>query len=397
MTDSVNSVKQFFLENTHALALLGVLGIYTTYYYFRVVQKPKIFGKDGKFLQFVGRHIPMLREPFRPTFWCFIHQLQTIGPVLMKFLTSIKYRSEKLKLSDGGEIIIDWMDNNDDVKHSQSTRPTVLVLPGITGSSKSHYCLNMNKALMKHGYRSVVFNYRGLGGAVIKTPRTYCAANTEDLEYVIKHVHGLYPEAPIIAVGISIGGIILFNYLAKVGKETPLKAAMTVSVAWNTMKSTESLETPVNLMLFNRFLARELTQVLAKNVHMFEGHIDTDYAMQAQTIKEFDERFTTKVFGYNDVDHYYNDATLHNKVHRIGIPTLCLSAGDDPFAPLETIPMDDAKEQSNIALVVTSYGGHVGFTEGFFPKGNGYMLRLFDQFIHGFFQHGIKEVLMSTN
>ena len=58
--------------------------------------------------------------------------------------------------------------------------------------------------------------------------------------------------------------IILFNYLAKAGKETPLKAAMTVSVAWNTMKSTESLETPVNLILFNRFLARELTQVLAK-------------------------------------------------------------------------------------------------------------------------------------
>ncbi|XP_022101459.1 phospholipase ABHD3-like isoform X2 [Acanthaster planci] len=320
---------------------------------------------------------------------------ELLGSMLL--ITTRKLCSEKILLADGGEIVLDWMDNDEDNRYSNATRPTVLLLPGLTGSSQSHYAVNMIKAAKKHGYRCVVFNNRGFGGAEIKTPRTFCAANTEDLEFVIKRIHSSHPDAPVIAVGVSIGGIILFNYLAKVGEDTPLVAAMTISVAWNTMLSTESLEKPVNFILFNRFLAKELTNVLARNVQMFEGHVDIDHAMQSQTIKEFDERFTSKMFGYETVDHYYKDASIHTKVHHIGIPTLCLSAGDDPFAPLETIPISDAKEQSNIAVVVTSHGGHVGFTEGFFPRGNGYMIRLFEQFVDGFFQHGMTEVLSKTD
>ena len=42
---------------------------------------------------------------------------------------------------------------------------------------------------------------------------------------------------------------------------------------------------------------------------------------------------TVKMFGYRDVDHYYSDANLIEKMHRIKVPTLCLSASDDPFSP----------------------------------------------------------------
>lgn len=58
---------------------------------------------------------------------------------------------------------------------------------------------------------------------------------------------------------------------------------------------------------------------------------------QCSTIKEFDSKFTSKQFGYKDVDDYYSHATLHNKLHKICLPTLCLSAGDDPFQPFEGI------------------------------------------------------------
>lgn len=57
--------------------------------------------------------------------------------------------------------------------------------------------------------------------------------------------------------------------------------------------------------------------------------------MQSKTIKEFDSFFTSKHFGYEDVDGYYKAATLHNKLHKIKVPLLCLSAADDPFQPLD--------------------------------------------------------------
>lgn len=39
-----------------------------------------------------------------------------------------------------------------------------------------------------------------------KTPRTYCAANTEDLETVIEHIQKNNEAAPIMAAGVSMGG-----------------------------------------------------------------------------------------------------------------------------------------------------------------------------------------------
>ena len=57
--------------------------------------------------------------------------------------------------------------------------------------------------------RCVVFNFRGRGGHDLKTPRTYCASNSEDLASVVEHIKNTYPDAPVLALGVSLGGIIL--------------------------------------------------------------------------------------------------------------------------------------------------------------------------------------------
>lgn len=59
--------------------------------------------------------------------------------------------------------------------------------------------------------------------------------------------------------------------------------------------------------------------------------------LQSQTVREFDSNFTTKQFGYNNVEEYYRDASLNDKLHLIEVPTLCLSAADDPFQPLQGV------------------------------------------------------------
>lgn len=105
------------------------------------------------------------------------------------------------------------------------------------------------------------------------------------------------------------------------------------------------------------------------------------FSPQSKTIKEFDSRFTSKHFGYKDVDSYYAQATLHNKLHKIKVPLLCLSAADDPFQPLDAIPIKAAAKSSHVAILITARGGHIGFLEGWWPANKDqYMGRLFAQF-----------------
>lgn len=52
------------------------------------------------------------------------------------------------------------------------------------------------------------------------------------------------------------------------------------------------------------------------------------------------------------------------------------------------IPVEDAMCNDNIAIVVPSRGGHIGFLEGLFPRQQSYMDRLYSQFVNAVFTYG---------
>lgn len=133
--------------------------------------------------------------------------------------------------------------------------------------------------------------------------------------------------------------------------------------------------------MLGRHLAGSLCATVSKYDIFQDGKVDMTKVLQSKTIKEFDANFTSKQFGFKDVDSYYQAATLHNKLDMIKVPLLCLSAADDPFQPLDAIPIKAAEKSSHVAIVVTARGGHIGFLEGWWPSSKDqYMGRLFSQF-----------------
>lgn len=62
--------------------------------------------------------------------------------------------SECVKTADGGQILLDWFDNDNSKNYMDaSTRPTILLLPGLTGTSKESYILHMIHLSEELGYR----------------------------------------------------------------------------------------------------------------------------------------------------------------------------------------------------------------------------------------------------
>lgn len=69
--------------------------------------------------------------------------------------------------------------------------------------------------------------------------------------------------------------------------------------------------------------------------HKYNEKLNMDHVLSSQSIREFDERVIVPMFGYKHVSEYYEDAGLYNKVHKVVVPTLCLNAADDCFAPFD--------------------------------------------------------------
>lgn len=86
----------------------------------------------------------------------------------------------------------------------------------------------------------------------------------------------------------------------------------------------------------------------------------------------------------------YLAAQITPEIHKFSIPVFGLNAIDDPMQPGEDLPIKQAIQKgSNLALIVTERGGHLGFLEGIFPfrKPFHYMERLVGEFVNAIRLH----------
>ena len=91
------------------------------------------------------------------------------------------------------------------------------------------------------------------------------------------------------------------------------------------------------------------------------GRFNLERLGSVRTVREFDEVYTAPYFGFRSADDYYHRASSLRIIDRIAVPTLVITAEDDPFVPSQ--PFHDPKIVGNphIDLRVCEHGGHCGF------------------------------------
>ncbi len=145
----------------------------------------------------------------------------------------------------------------------------------------------------------------------------------------------------------------------------------------------------MNRFVYGPVLADALRNIFAANLHAFPPHSNNTVpfgvnvpevlAKKYFTIRWYDDRVTSKLFGFTDGEDYYVKTSSQPWLEQgaIQIPTLALHSLDDPILHPDNIPWDVVRRSTNKAVVfaATQGGGHVGWFEDghggeYTPTGN---------------------------
>jgi len=84
-------------------------------------------------------------------------------------------------------------------------------------------------------------------------------------------------------------------------------------------------------------------------------------------IREFDERITAPLCGYDSARDYYSSCSANNFIPDIQTPTLLIQAHSDPLIAWDQSILDQVKTSRFVRLLELNEGGHMGFVAGKIP------------------------------
>ena len=109
----------------------------------------------------------------------------------------------------------------------------------------------------------MVINYRGYE-VELKTTRSVCPSFYDDLDLVVKHAHKKYPDHKIMALGDSLGGILLGGYLAQEKEDCIISYAMLISAPMNLSNTMKYLDKGLTSVILNRFFTTKYKRYFKK-------------------------------------------------------------------------------------------------------------------------------------
>jgi uncharacterized protein len=240
--------------------------------------------------------------------------------------------------------------------------PALLLLHGLEGSADAHYMRGIANKAWAAGFSIVRLNQRNCGGTDHLSVGVYNSGLTADPAAVIRELIDVDRLPSISVAGYSLGGNLTLKLAGEYGAAPPpqVHAFAAVSPTLDLAACIDALERRSNWLYQQNFLV-SLRRRIRRKIQLFPDHYDASRLATVRSVRQFDDAFTAPMSGYRDAADYYYRASSLRVAASIRVPTLIITALDDPFIPIE--PFRDAAVTRNpaIRLVATAHGGHCGF------------------------------------
>ena len=247
-------------------------------------------------------------------------------------------------------------------KHEPKHHPTLIALHGLEGSSRAHYMVGLADKAFLAGFNVIRLNQRNCGGTEHLSPGLYHSGLTEDPAAVLKELIEVDKLSSFVVVGYSLGGNLAVKLAGDYGDCAPpqLHAVCAISPTLDLERCVTALDRRENFAYQWNFV-RNLKRRIRQKARLFPQRYTLGCLGKVTSVREFDEQFTAPHHNFLDANDYYYRASALRVTQKIRVPTLILSAKDDPFVPPEQFKETSLLKNPHVSIVITRYGGHCGF------------------------------------
>jgi predicted alpha/beta-fold hydrolase len=286
--------------------------------------------------------------------WLKNPHLQTVGSVLVpRAMKVFPSKNRLFQLSDGSQLVAEcsW-------QVQKKAAPTVIILPGLNGSTVSSYVRGTAAKAFGKGLNVVRLNLRNGGGSEKYSKTLMHAGESDDLWSVIDELIAVDGLAKIGLIGFSFGGNIALKAIGEWGIDVPRQVigAVGISPLIDLAATADSIDNRAPA-IYRWQLLRGLKSSLRKRAGLFPGQYDIQGLRAVKKFRDYDN-FTASYNGFRNADDYYAQVSSRRLLPKITIPTLLIHADDDAVIPMDSF---SAITNSSISLFATRGGGHGGF------------------------------------
>jgi predicted alpha/beta-fold hydrolase len=187
----------------------------------------------------------------------------------------------------------------------------------------------------------------------------YHAGRSDDVRAALEEVQRWSPTSPLFLLGLSLGGALALKMAAEAA-DRPVPALTRIAVASPPIdlpRCSALLSLPKNRFYQDNFLRDLLLE--ARLRQRFFPDLPPLRFPRRLTIQLFDDLYTAPRSGFADAMDYYCKSSCAVLIPSIQVPTLILTARDDPFIAVE--PFEELKLPAHVEVRIVAHGGHIGF------------------------------------
>jgi uncharacterized protein len=243
-----------------------------------------------------------------------------------------------------------------------SEKPTVLLVHGLEGSTRSQYMLGNSARAWAAGCNVIRMNMRNCGGTEDLSPTLYHSGLSGDVGAVIRTLAAEKGLRAFALVGYSMGGNLVLKLAGELGTAVPhyLKAVVGVSPVMDLAVSADALHNVSNRVYEWKFLIG-LGRRFRRKAELFPDIYSTEGLPRITSLRQFDDLVTAPYSGFRGADDYYERVSSSNWAERIAAPALVLHALDDPFIRMLPSTRNALLANPHVRLMETAHGGHCAF------------------------------------